>query len=129
MKRTKFAVLEDANIMRFSDETQFASLRSVLASTVRYGIRARRAKLSDKGPVRIPRGCAVSCGVEPDKDTVDPTKFDCVPPASEGGFDLIHNGNNLLSLRVRCRKFHYETAHGNVFLLKTAAFNNTSKTS
>ena len=112
MKRTKFAVSEDVDVMRFSDETQFASLRSVLGSTICYGIRARRAKLSDKGPVRIPPGCAVDCVVAADEDTVDPTKFVRVPPASEGGFDLIHNGNNLLSLRVRYRKFHYETADG-----------------
>ena len=55
--------------------------------------------------------------VAADKDTVDPRKFIPVPPASEGGFDLIQNGNNFLSLRVRYlrvryRKFHYETAGG-----------------
>ena len=50
--------------------------------------------------------------VEPDEDTVDHTKFVRVPPASEGRFDLIHNGNYLFSLRLRYRKFHYETADG-----------------
>ena len=35
-----------------------------------------------------------------------------MPPAREGGFDLIHNGNNVLSLRVRYRKFHFETVDG-----------------
>ena len=54
----------------------------------------------------------MNCVVAADEDTVDPTKFVRVPPASKGGFDLIHNGNNLLSLRVRYRKFHYETADG-----------------
>ena len=113
MKRTKFAVSEDVEIMRFSDETQFASLRSVLGSTICYGIRASRAKLSDKEPRRIPPDCAVNCVVEePDEETVATRKFVRVPPASEGGFDLIHNGNNLLSLRVRYRKFHFQTVDG-----------------
>jgi hypothetical protein len=110
MKRTKFAVSEDVEVMRFSDETQFASLRSVLGSTICYGIRASRAKLSDKAPRRIPADCAVNCVVE--EPTVAPPKFVRVPPASEGGFDLIHNRKNLLSLRVRYRKFHFQTADG-----------------
>jgi hypothetical protein len=42
----------------------------------------------------------------------DAPKFARVPPASQGGFDLIHNGNNVLSLRVRYRKFHFETVAG-----------------
>jgi hypothetical protein len=112
MKRTKFAVLEDADVMRFSDEAQFGALRSVLGSTICYGIRASRAKLSDKDPRQIPPGCAVNCVVASLQEHPDAAKFVRVPPASEGGFDLIHNGNNVLSLRTRYRKFHFETEDG-----------------
>jgi hypothetical protein len=114
MKRTKFAVLEDVDVMRFSDETQLVLLRSVLGSTICYGIRACRAKLSDKDPRQIPPGCAVNCVVVPDEaDEEEPNrKFMRVPPACQGGFDLIHNGNIVLSLRIWYRKFHFETEDG-----------------
>ena len=98
MKRTKFAVSEDVKIMRFADEMQLASLRSVLGSTTCHGARASRAKWSDKEPCRISPNCAVNCAVEErDEETAAPAKFVCVPPASKGGFDLIHNGKNALS--------------------------------
>jgi hypothetical protein len=116
LKRMKCAVSEDVDVMRFSTETQFDSLRSVLGSNICYGIRARRAKLSDAAPIRIPPDCAVNCvtehTVESDEDTADPPKFVRVPPAREGGFDLIHNRINMLSLRVRYKKFHYQTEDG-----------------
>jgi hypothetical protein len=113
LKRTKFAVWEDVDVMRFSDESQLVSLRSVLGSTICYGIRASRAKLSDIRPLRIPPGCAINCVVVPDEeDEEGNTTFVRVPPACQGGFDLIHNGSNLLSLRIRYKKFHFETEDG-----------------
>ncbi len=121
MKRTKFAVVEDAYVMRFSDEMQFASLRSVLGLTICYGIRASRAKLSDKDPRQIPPGCAVNCVLASEQDNADCAKFVRVPPASEGGFDLIHNGNNVLSLRTRYRKFHFETEDGESIPLENSS--------
>jgi hypothetical protein len=130
MKCTKFAVVEDADVMQFSDEMQFASLRFVLGLTICYGICASRAKLSDKDPRQIPPGCAVKCVVAAsEQEHPDAAKFVWVPPASEGGFDLIHNGNNVLSLQTRFRKFHFETEDGESFRSKTLAFRNTSKTS
>jgi hypothetical protein len=114
MKRTKFALSEDIDAMRFLKEAEFEKLRSVLGSTVCYGIRASRAKLSNKCPLRVPPGCALNCAVEQDKESEDDDapKFVRVPPASQGGFDLIHNGNNMLHLQVRHRKFHFETEDG-----------------
>jgi hypothetical protein len=99
MKHTKFAVVEDADVMRFLDEMQFASLRCVLGLTICYGIHASRAKLSGKDPRQIPPGCAVNCVVAAsEQEHQKSAKFVRVPPASEGGFDLIHKGNNVLSL-------------------------------
>ena len=122
MKRTKFAVLEDTGIMRFSSESHLTALRSVLGSTICYGIRASRAKLSDKDPRQIPPGRAVNCVVAGDEaHNADAAKFVRVPPACEGGFDLIHNGNNVLSLRSRYRKFHFETKDGESIPLENSS--------
>jgi hypothetical protein len=44
-----------------------------------------------------------------------------VPPASEGGFDLIHNGNNFLSLRTCYRKFHFKTEDGESIPLENSS--------
>jgi hypothetical protein len=113
MKRTKFAVSEDVDVMRFSDESQLISLRSVLGLTICYGIRASRARLGDTHPRQIPPGCAVNCVVVPDAPDEDNNpSFIRVPAACQGGFDLIHNGKNVLSLRSRYRKFHFETKDG-----------------
>jgi hypothetical protein len=38
----------------------------------------------------------------------------------EGGFNLIHNGNNFLSLQTRYRKFHFETEDGKSIMLKNS---------
>jgi hypothetical protein len=49
----------------------------------------------------IKPGCAFNCVVVlygPDKDEDDNEKFIHVPTSCQGGFDLIHNGNNFLSL-------------------------------
>jgi hypothetical protein len=108
MKRTKSTVLEDADVMCFLDKSQLVSLRFVLA------------KLSDKDPRQIPLGCAVNCVVVPDKeDEEDDGKFVCVPLACQGGFDLIHNGNNVSSLQIWYRKFHFETKDGESILSST----------
>jgi hypothetical protein len=83
MKRTKFAVVKDADVMQFSDEMHFASLRSVLGLTICYGIRASWAKLSDKDPPQIPPGCVVNCVVAASgQEHPDTAKFVRVPPAS-----------------------------------------------
>jgi hypothetical protein len=76
MKRTKFSVVEYAGVMQFSDEMQFASLRSVLGLTICYGIRASRPKLSDKDPRQIPPGCAVNC-VMAASEQEHPSLFGC----------------------------------------------------
>jgi hypothetical protein len=47
-----------------------------------------------------------------DEDEEGDEKFVRVPPACQGGFDLIHNGNNLLSLQIRYKKFHFKTEDG-----------------
>ncbi len=107
--------------MQFLDETQFAALRSVLGSTFGYGIRASRAKLSDKDPQQIPPGCAVNCVVASEQDNADSAKFVRVPPASEGGSNLIHNGNNVLSLQTRYRKFRFETEDGESIPLENSS--------
>jgi hypothetical protein len=104
MKRTKFAVWEDVDVMRFSDESQLVLLRSVLGVTICYVILASRAKLADKDPRQIQPGCAVNCVTAQDDDSDDEDGFIRVPSACHGDFDLIHNGNNILSLRIRYRK-------------------------
>jgi hypothetical protein len=105
---------ENCDVMRFPEESQLVSLRSVLGSNICYGIRASRAKLSDKAPLQIPSDCAVNCVAAPGDDELneDNDKFVRAPPASQRGFNLIHNGNNVLSLRIRHRKFHFETEDG-----------------
>jgi hypothetical protein len=105
--------------MRFLDEAQFAALRSVLGSTICYGIWASGAKLSGN-PRQIPPGCAVNCVVASLQEHPDAAKFVWVPPASKGGFNLIHNGNNILSLRTHYHKFHFETEDGESIPLKNS---------
>jgi hypothetical protein len=57
--------------------------------------------VGDTHPLKIPPGCAVNCVVVPDvPDEEDNKKFIRVPAACQGGFDLIHNGNNVLSLQT-----------------------------
>jgi hypothetical protein len=122
MKRTKFAVLNDTDIMQFSSKVHLITLRSVLGSIICYGIGASGAKLSNRDPCQIPPGCAINCVVAADEaNNADTAKFVQVPPAYEGGFDLIHNGNNVLSLRSRYRKFHFETKDGKSTPLKNSS--------
>jgi hypothetical protein len=68
MKRTNLAVFD---VMRFSEESQLVFLRSVLGSNICCGIRASRAKLSDKAPLQIPPGCAVNCVAAPGDDELN----------------------------------------------------------
>jgi hypothetical protein len=117
MKRTKFAVLKATNIMQFSSERHLIALRSVLGSTICYGICASRANLSNKDPHQIPPRCVVNCVVAADETA----KFVRVPPACKGGFDLIHNGNNILLLRSGYHKFHFETTDGKSIPLKNSS--------
>jgi hypothetical protein len=63
----------------------------------------------------------VKCVVASKQEHPDAAKFVRAPPASEGGFDLIHNGNNVLSLQTRYRKFHFETEEGESILLENSS--------
>jgi hypothetical protein len=120
MKPTKFAVLKDAHVMQLLDEAQFAALRSILGLTICYGIPANQAKLSNKDPQLIPLGCAVNCVVASLQDHPDAAKFVWVPLAREGGLDIIHNGNFVLSLQTCYRKFHFETEGSKSILLENS---------
>jgi hypothetical protein len=52
--------------------------------------------------------------VASEQEHPDAAKFVWVPPASKGEFDVIHNGNNVLSLQTRYPKFHFETDDGGI---------------
>jgi hypothetical protein len=118
MKRIKLAVCEHMDIVRVDNETNAAHLRSILGANICYGLRAFRAKIN-QAPQPIPENAAINCVLlcEDDSKSIEVDTFIRVPPASQGGFDLIHNCNNTLSLRTRYRKLHYQTTDGSAIPL------------
>jgi hypothetical protein len=108
MKRIKLQVNSYIELLRIDTSEGMESLRSILGSTISYGLRAQKASVRDNW-VPIENNCAVNYVIVDENGT---NNFVPLPPASAGGFDFIHNGKNSLFLRTRYRKALYRSNSG-----------------
>jgi hypothetical protein len=108
IKRCKLEVPSDVQMIRIENPTSLEILRTILGTTVSYGIRGKRATLKDNH-ITINNNETLNIVVVEDNP---PGRFCRVPSARFGGFDFTHDSVNELVVRTRYRKVHYRSENG-----------------
>jgi hypothetical protein len=108
IKRCKLEIPSDVQLIRIENPTTLDILRSILGTTVSYGIRGKRATLKDNN-IAIHNNETLNLVIVNDNP---PGTFQRVPPACFGGFDFTHDSVNELVVRTRYRKVHYRSRNG-----------------
>jgi hypothetical protein len=109
MSKTKYEIpMESVELIRIENEEDLGRLRSVLGTTICYGIRNDAPKLNCPATT-INENDTLNIVVA---STEAPDGFKRVLPAKYGGFDFVFDGTSTLFVRSRYKKVFYRTDKG-----------------